>query len=165
MALSKAMSAVTCPARHSMLLEARPRSCLSAAGRVTGALSPAARPRRRGAPSRRTPLLCRTGGCGPRVPPQCPSVPKPRKGAGEGRGSRSTGGDWKSGSAARGSRCQGLGLPGRCRPAAAAARGSSGGTEGRGRDRDLRPPPLRHLPGLTPGAEARAVPRPRQDSP
>lgn len=62
MALPKAMSAMTCTARHSVLLEVRPRSCLSAAGRVTGALSPAARPRRRGAPSPRTPLRCRTGG-------------------------------------------------------------------------------------------------------
>lgn len=108
-------------------------------GRVTGALSPAARPRRRGAPSRRTPLRCRTGGCGPGVPPQCPSVPNPRKGAGEGRGSRSTGGDGRAqrrgAPPARGSAYRAL------PPSRRRVRRCSGGTEGRGRYRAPRPSP------------------------
>lgn len=160
MALPKAMSAMTCTARHSVLLEVRPRSCLSAAGRVTGALSRQhghgggahLPPGHRSAAAREVRTAC---------PPSVSFCPQAQERRRRGEGIQEHRRRLESGLCG-----EGLRLPGAWPTRALPARGSSGGTEGRGRYRARRlPPPLRHLPGLTPGAEARAMPRPRQDSP
>lgn len=142
MALSKVIAAMTCTAPHSVLLKctagelpfcggeghwsAVPGSTATAVGRTF--------------PQDSAPLphgRLRTA-CSPSVS-FCPQPQeKHRRGEGTQEHRRRL-----SGSAARGSPCPGLGLPGRCRPPAAAARCSSGGTEGRGRHRARhRPRPL-----------------------